>query len=213
MKDVFIFDTVKVKEENITKKKIRKAVESIFDLVRFVASFLVSEKIFLQELRRLKVDWDDRITKSQCKQWEKWKGKLVKGAMIPRCHNPFGYLAKDIQLHVFCDTVESAYSAVVYLKFEFELKKPHCSFVMSKSRLASVKTILLPHLELNAAVLGVRIDTMIIKEINLPIQNLIFCTDSPLVLQYLRNQRHRLKVYVANRGTQILENVLENSKI
>ena len=56
MKDVFIFDTVKVKEENITKKKIRKAVESIFDLVRFVASFLVSEKIFLQELRRMKVD-------------------------------------------------------------------------------------------------------------------------------------------------------------
>ena len=55
-KDVFIFDTVKVKEEDITKKNIRKAVESIFDLVRFVASFLVSEKIFLQELRRVKVD-------------------------------------------------------------------------------------------------------------------------------------------------------------
>ena len=55
-KDVFIFDAVKVKEEDITKKNIRKAVESIFDLVRFVASFLVSEKIFLQELRRVKVD-------------------------------------------------------------------------------------------------------------------------------------------------------------
>ena len=55
-KDIFIFDAVKVKEEDITKKNIRKAVESIFDLVRFVASFLVSEKIFLQELRRVKVD-------------------------------------------------------------------------------------------------------------------------------------------------------------
>ena len=79
---------------------------------------------------------------------------------------------------------------MVYLKFEFELGKPHCSFVMLKSRLAPIKTILLPHLELNAAALGVRLHTMIIKEINLPIQNILFWTDSTLVLQYLRNQRH-----------------------
>ena len=94
---------------------------------------------------------------------------------------------------------------MVYLKFEFELGKPHCSFVMLKSRLAPIKTILLPHLELNAAALGVRLHTMIIKEINLPIQNILFWTDSTLVLQYLRNQRHCFKVYVANRVTEILE--------
>ena len=65
--------------------------------------FLVTGKIFLQELWRLKVDWDDRITKSQCKQWENWKGKLVnlKGATIPRCQHPSGYLAEDIQLYAF----------------------------------------------------------------------------------------------------------------
>ena len=76
---------------------------------------------------------------------------------------------------------------------------------MSKNRLAPIKTISLPRLELNAAVLGVRLYVMIIKKINLPIQNVIFWTDSTLVLQYLRNQRHRFKVYVANRVTEILE--------
>ena len=94
---------------------------------------------------------------------------------------------------------------MVYLKFEFELGKPHCFFVMLKSRLAPIKTILLPHLELNAAVLGVRLYTMIIKEINLPIQNILFWADSTLVLQYLRNERHCFKVYVANIVTEILE--------
>ena len=84
-------------------------------------------------------------------------------------------MAKDIQLHVFCDTSELAYGAV----------KSHCSFVISKSRLAAIKTISLPRVELSAAVLGVRLYTMIIKETNLPIQKVLFWTDSTLVLQYL----------------------------
>ena len=198
-KDVFTFDTVKVKEEDVTKKNILKTVASSFGPDGFVAPFLVTGKIFLQELWRLKVDWDDRKSKSQCKQWEKWKEELVnlRGDKIPRFYHPSGYLAKDIQLHVRC--------YVAYLKFEFELERPHYSFLMSKNRLAPIKTILLPCLELNAAVLGFRLDTMIIKEINLPVQNVFFWTDSTLVMQYLRNERHYFKVYVANRVTEILE--------
>ena len=72
---------------------------------------------------------------------------------------------------------------------------------MLKNRLAPIKTILLPCLELNAVVLGVRLYTMIIKEINLPIRNVFFWTDSTFVLQYLRNDRHRFEVYVTNRVT------------
>ena len=124
-----------------------------------MAPLLITRKIFLQALWRLKVDWDDRITKQQYKQWEKWKGKLVnlKGITIPRCQHPTGYLAKDIHLHVFCDASELAYCAVAYLKFEFGLKMPHYSFATSKNRLAPKKTISLPRLEVNAAVLGVRV--------------------------------------------------------
>ena len=104
-KDVFTFDTVKVKEEDVTKRNILKTVASIFDPVGFVAPFLVTGKIFLQKLWRLKVYWDDKITKSQYKQWEKWKGDLVnlKGVTIPRSHHPSRYLAKDMQLHVLCE--------------------------------------------------------------------------------------------------------------
>ena len=122
-KDVFTFDTVK--EEDATKRDILKTVASIFDPAGFVAPFLVTGKIFLQELWRLKVDWDDRITKSQDKQWEKQKGELLnlEGVPIPRCHYPSGNLAKDVKLHLFCDVSESACGAVAYLKFEFDLEK------------------------------------------------------------------------------------------
>ena len=56
MKDVFTFETVKVKEKDFTNKNILKTVASIFDSVGFVSPFLVTGKIFLQELWRLKVD-------------------------------------------------------------------------------------------------------------------------------------------------------------
>ena len=89
-----------------------------------MAPFLVTGKIFLQELWRLKVDWDGRIPKSQCKQCEKSKKGSVslKEITIGICYHPFGYLAKDIQLHIFFDASELAYGAVENLKFEFELE-------------------------------------------------------------------------------------------
>ena len=98
----------------------------------------------------------------------------LEGVPIPRCHYPSGNLAKDIKLHLFCDASESACGAVAYLKFEFDLEKLCCSFVMSKNRHTPTKTTSLPPLELNNAVLGVTLYTMIIREINLPIQNLFF---------------------------------------
>ena len=156
------------KEEDVSQRNILKTVASIFDTDGFLDPFLVTGKIFLQELWTLEVDWDDRITKSQCNQLGKWKRELVnlKGVAIPRSHHPSGYLAEDTELYVFCDASELGYGPVAYLKFKFELAKPHCSFAMSKSRLAPIKTILLPRLELSAAVFGVRLYIMIIKEIN-----------------------------------------------
>ena len=56
-----------------------------------------------------------------------------------------------------------------------------------KTKLAPVKTISLPKLLLNVAVLEIRLDKVIIKEVHLTIQNTTFWTDSVLVLQYIRN--------------------------
>ena len=80
-------------------------------------------------------------------------------------------------------------------------EKPHCSFVMTKNRLASIKTVFLPRLEVTAAVLGIRLYKSIIKELDLPIYETKFWADPTLALQYLRNEIERFKTYVANRVT------------
>lgn len=93
-----------------------------------------------------------------------------------------------------------AYDTGAYLRFIFKTKKPHCLFPMTKTRLASMKTISLSRLGLNAAVLGVRLRKMIIKEIDLLIQTIKSCSNSILVLQHIRNETHRFKIYLNTRN-------------
>ena len=103
------------------------------------------------------------------------------------------------------------------MKFLLRTDGPHCSFVMSKTRLtpmktklAIVKAISLPKLLLNTVMLEIRLDKVIIKEVDLPIQNITFWTNSVLALQYIRNG---FKVYSGNQVTEIKdETLLINAK-
>jgi len=61
---------------------------------------------------------------------------------------------------------------------------------MSKSRLAPIKVITLPRLELNAAVVGARLGQFIVDEIDLPITRISYWTDSMLVLQYIKTHNN-----------------------
>ena len=112
----------------------------------------------------------------------------------------------EIQLHIFGDASELAFGSVAYLRFTF--KDGHHEvffFCVSKSKLAPLKTVTLPRLELSAAVTAARLYRSVIYEIDLPVERACFWTDSTLTYQYIANTKHRFKVYPANRVTEILK--------
>ena len=63
----------------------------------------------------------------------------------------------------------------------------------------------MPRLELNAAVIGVKLYNIVIPKIDLPTEKTKFWSDSMLPLQYIQDKSHCFKIYVANHVTQILE--------
>ena len=65
---------------------------------------------------------------------------------------------------------------------------------MAKSKLAPIKTLTMARLELNAAVIGVKLFNLIIHEIDLPIQKVKFWSDSMLTLEYIQDQSHRFNI-------------------
>ena len=109
------------------------------------------------------------------------------------------------QLHHFSDASEYAYGTVSYLRLENKQGGKHCWFLMGKSRVAPLKQVTIPRLELTAAVVAVKMDKMLRQELQLPLQPSTFWTDSTTVLRYIDSETARFKTFVANRVTLIRE--------
>ena len=70
-------------------------------------------------------------------------------------------------MHHFCDTSESGYGTVSYLRFEYPLDGfTECAFVTGKSRNAPIKSVSIPRLELQGAPLAARIDSAVRRELD-----------------------------------------------
>ena len=70
---------------------------------------------------------------------------------------------------------------------------------MAKSRLAPLKTMTIPRLELAAAALAVNVDGALQRELDLKLEKSVFWTDSTIVLCYINNASKHFQTYVANR--------------
>ena len=68
-----------------------------------------------------------------------------------------------------------------------------------------MKRVTIPRLELIAAMLAVKIDKMLKTELQTPLANSVFWTDSTSVLKYIRNDTKRFQTFVANRVGVIRE--------
>ncbi|XP_074655644.1 uncharacterized protein LOC141909157 [Tubulanus polymorphus] len=79
----------------------------------------------------------------------------------------------------------------------------HCSFVMSKTRVAPLKMMSIVRLELQAAVLAVRLAEAIKKEVTCRIDETVYWSDSKVVLGYIMNGSRRFHVFVAVRISEI----------
>ena len=77
--------------------------------------------------------------------------------------------------------------------------KVHCTLVMGKARVVPIKPITMPRLELTAALLSVKVSTLLKNEFEYGDMTNVFWIDSQVVLGYI----NRFLVYVANSVQQI----------
>ncbi|XP_071476662.1 uncharacterized protein [Diadema antillarum] len=186
----------------LTRRGILSEIASIYDPYGFAAPFVMNAKMLLQELTALKLGFDDPIPAEHRERWLKWKECLpeMSKVKVSRCLNPAeleGVTAYE--LHHFSDASERGYGVVSYLRTADSRGNVRCNIVMARSRLAPMKKMTIPRLELMAATLAVTIDAMIRRELELPLSESIFWTDSTIVLHYICNVDKRFRTFVANR--------------
>ena len=205
--DTFQF-RITLQDKPLTRRGILSTVSSVYDPLGFLAPVVLTGRQILQSLCRDKSDWDDPVPDPLRQKWEKWRNSLccLEKLKIQRCFKPhtFGKL-QSAELHHFSDASDHGYGQCSYLRLVDDKGQVHCSFVMGKARVTPLKPVTIPRLELTAALLSVKVSTMLREELEFDNLTDVFYTDSQVVLGYIKNDARRFHVFVANRVQQIRE--------
>lgn len=136
-------------------------ISSVSDPLGFLAPVMLPAKRIGQELCRMNYRWDEEIPATFAQKWDKWleELKLLSDLSFSRCFMPnnFGKIC-SARLHHFCDASEIGYSTASYLCLADISGSVH--IVMGKARVAPLKVITIPRLELAVAVLAAKVDNV-----------------------------------------------------
>lgn len=100
-----------------------------------------------------------------------------------------------IQKHNF--TTLQGYGSVSYLRLVNEQNAVHVTFLMGKSRVAPLKKMTVPRLELSTAVLAAKVDKVIKAELHLNLETSFFWTNGESVLKYIANEQTGFHTFIA----------------
>lgn len=112
---------------------------------------------------------------------------------------------RNVELHGFGDASEKGYGACVYLRATLEDNSSKVSLVASKSRVAPIKTVTLPRLELMGALLCSRLVDFVKISLKLDSNTQAVCwADSTIALSWIQGETSKKDVFVSNRVRDIL---------
>ena len=107
---------------------------------------------------------------------------------------------KEKSIHIFSDASSEAYGAVAYQQYMYESGEVTSCLVMSKARVAPLKSISIPWLELLGVILGLKLAENVTGALQMEMKDVTFWCDSMNVLWWIRNRNCKLKPFVANRA-------------
>ena len=194
----------------LTKRLLMSGIARLFDILGWCSPAIIIPKVLLQRLWGEDLGWDEIVPSAIGDIWEKWSCEL---GDFQRCSIRRSYFPKDaniitLQLHGFSDASEMAYAGVVYLRGIDSEGVTHISLVIAKTKVAPIKRMTIPRLELCGALIVARLLKHMSGILHIPTENIYAWTDSEVVLAWLRGDPRRFKVFVGNRVSEILELIL-----
>ena len=193
--------------DQLTKRALVSDVAKTFDVLGWFAPTLVHAKILLQRLWERKVEWDDIVPDDIKDSWLQWRQESLRGKSIRRCYFPRDVQVVSTQIHGFCDASEYAYAGAVYLRMVDSESKVYISLVIAKTKVASIKRLTIPRLELCGAQLLSRLLRHIKDLFHVSMENTFAWTDCTIVLGWLSGNPRLMKTFVGNRVSYIMDQI------
>ena len=173
----------------------------IFDPIGLAAPVTVKAKIRLRELGFRGLKWSDAVVNDEFEWWKSWVASLRQLAdlEVPRCLFPKTSDLVSLHLHTFGDASGEAYAAVTYTRAEYANGEFIVRLVKAATKLAPTKTLSIPKLELNAALLSARQAEYVKKSLRQPLSARFLWTDSSCVRNWIRAIAASYQPFVSHR--------------
>uniref|UniRef100_A0A182WES7 DUF5641 domain-containing protein n=1 Tax=Anopheles minimus TaxID=112268 RepID=A0A182WES7_9DIPT len=189
--------------ERPTRRTVFSAIAKLFDPLGIIAPIIAWAKIMMQRLWIATKDWDDPIPPELAEQWRLFEKQLscISHIRVPR----YVWLReeKTTQMHCFADASEAAYGACLYLRLADHDGQVKVVLLAAKSKIAPLKKLSLPRLELCAAVIGAKLWKTVCDALKEKTIESFFWSDSTIVLSWLRAPSYTWATFVGNRVATI----------
>ena len=193
----------------VTKRVVWRIVLGQFDLLGLLSVFTIRLKLVMRDLcgnEGQKLEWDDPIP-------ETIKGKFlstlrlmedVKDIKFPRCLKPENVdNSVEPDLIVFGDGSTQAFCALAYGRWKLMDGSFSCRLITGKTRVAPLRKLSVPRIELLGAVAAVRLANSVEEATGIKFGNRFFFTDSSAVLGMIKGDSAGFQEFVGTRTGEI----------
>ncbi|XP_063394006.1 uncharacterized protein LOC134679092 [Cydia fagiglandana] len=204
--DSFRFRVASTPNGRCTKRTILSEIARIFDPLGFLSPVTFFAKYLMQLLWVSGVSWDGDVPESIRLEWQEFKTQLssLSAVSVPR---PLVGKFDVLHLHGFCDASERGFGAVIYCRTVTEEGDVDVQLVCAKSKVAPLRKLSVPRLELLAAVLLSDLMASVVEALKPfhSVDRINAWSDSSVALTWIKSCPSKWKTFVANRVSHIQE--------
>ncbi|XP_018360522.1 PREDICTED: uncharacterized protein LOC108759538 [Trachymyrmex cornetzi] len=189
----------------VTKRNVLAEIAKIFDPIGLLGPIVLCAKKIMQDVWRCKLQWDESVPQSVHTNWIEFARQLGTMGRISFDRRLLAKDYDDIQFHGFCDASGVGYGACLYIRSCGKDGDPTIRLACARSRVAPLKTVTIPRLELSGALLLARLYREAKEAMGIMPNDVVFWCDSTIALHWIKTPPHLLKTFVANRVAEIRE--------
>lgn len=196
--------TIRCLDVKPTKRNVLSEIARIFDPLGLLFPVTFLTKHLMEILWIAGIGWDDVIPSNAQNIWQQYRDQLPCLQELRISRRILTDTNDEIELHAFSDSSEKGYAAAIYLRTKSSTGVV-CHLVTAKSKVAPLKRVTIPRLELCGALLAAKLLKSVVDVLSPVID--ITCTyawtDSMTTLAWIKSSSHRWTTFVANRVSQL----------
>ena len=186
------------------QRQLLSLAASLFVPLEIMTPFSIRVRCILQSIAKQGNNWNNQIPREFQHDLQQWveEYEQMPEISISRCLIP-NPNAKH-ELHVFCDASSTVIATTIYIRSS-SAEEISTQYVLSKARVAPIKTTTIPKFELEATSMGAELASFVRSEMTAHFDKIQFWTDLMATLSWIKSTKHQ-NVFVANRIAKILAN-------